>query len=1285
MQNYLNGRTNHKEIDFGSKQLIHNFSYTGNNPVSSSLINDGTMTGYWKLDGNYKDSTSNAADGELIGTQPFFTTDAINGQAMHFNGTSNFVNISHYEGIDVGANENFTLSVWVKTTQPPTSLYWPQIVKHEYTIGTRQGYDIVLHDSNSDSRWYGIIYSAGTGHTVWGNNDIADGRWHHLVLIRNGSNIISYEDGEYANTKAASSGSLSVNGDFRIGGSDGAWADYIGSIDEVGFWKRALNSDEIKNLYESSKIYFQIQSSDDNYTYTTITGNKPIPYAYEENKTLIKLPLNQNLKGYDNEMPIKNSIYNKEGLVGYWNFDDNTKDLSGNKNDIQIWNSTTLKETSLGQSLYFDTIENQDAVIVPNDEIWDIDKNMSISFFIWFKKETDCNSPDADKTNEVILNRFGGPSYGSWWFGCWGATDKLHLEVAAGSDEDLDSPQIIDDGIWHLGGWTLDGVTKNLSLYLDGVIVNSTIISDFSLGLKSNTPLCVGSYNYDPTNGYFCGTYEYNGYLDELSIWKRALTEKEAYALYTETAHKYGKFLSGKEITGATNLIYPIGNSIDENTVINCKFENGVLCDTGQKGEIITDYENIDGLVSYWPMDGNSNDLIGNNNGVDNSISYMKNSYSGTSANFDGTNDHIIVAADSTLDFDANHGYSFFMWVKNNGICDSEEFNTNEVFASREGAISENDWWLGCNGPLSTHPSQALRIKFEGGYGLDTENDNFLMNDTNWHQIGWTYNENTKTLSLYMDGEFVNSSTNTSFDGNWTSSADLCIGGYGNGTCEYYDANANIDDVMAFNKSLSATEIANLYTKTQGKYGEAFKSDGYHYIKLDNSNELNLGLEDFTVSMWVKPRELITTQGLLGKRKASESQYLFSIYNGKVMMYLDDGLDSVTLTSTSSLSLNQWNHFAYTIDRTSSLAKVYFNGEYEKSVDISSIGNLNNDEILEIGSGNAVVINSGHKKLNGSLDEVKIVKRVLSEQEIYNEYQGNLKANKGTISFMLKPNWNGNDNTAHTFFDEGNIKMYKDSSNNFNFEILGNKASFNMNTITTDTWYRIDGTWNSSSIDVYLDGTHKGSTTMPSSTINLNSYMFIGNSIEQDESCNCTIDDFNIFNYDKAASQLNPTGFSNMQNNELNISTRFLKITSIFETNSPLISPSVSYFTINSSLGIQYTSPTPLNNSNINTQNINFNATFSYTDITACNLNIDGSSYAMDLNSNYCNYTWTIPNAPISSYKYNITYVKSTTTYSLENRTINTYPDLTQEQVPFANILTYLIALCLIIGGIIKK
>lgn len=213
------------------------------------------LVGYWKLD----EASSNADDSHgsntllqngSVGT----TTGKLNGARGTFGeypGTY-FYHASNSD-LTVG-DEDFTVAVWVKTGSSTGN----QHCVGEYVFNSSGGgWTLLTSNDNSGKMRFLAKYNSGTldvaDSTTFGS--VADNNWHHVVAWHDSVNnqIGIAIDGGSANTTSYSAGVGSNSIDFEVGwnlalGSlvDARWQGYI---DELGFWKRVLTSQERTDLY----------------------------------------------------------------------------------------------------------------------------------------------------------------------------------------------------------------------------------------------------------------------------------------------------------------------------------------------------------------------------------------------------------------------------------------------------------------------------------------------------------------------------------------------------------------------------------------------------------------------------------------------------------------------------------------------------------------------------------------------------------------------------------------------------------------------------------------------------------------------------------------------------------------------------------------------------------------------------------------------------------------------------------------------------------------------------
>ena len=157
---------------------------------------------------------------------------------LDFDGVQAEVNIPNHSSLNPGSN-GLTIEAWINTSNNASN--WPMIINK--TDENVDGYQ--LFQTKTSNKIAFQIYINSTSYSVWGQ-DINDGKWHHVVGRRNGNLVSVYKDGvETAKTVTGANGNLSSYCGLSIANSSGGGNTFIGRIDEVRIWNRALSNDEI--------------------------------------------------------------------------------------------------------------------------------------------------------------------------------------------------------------------------------------------------------------------------------------------------------------------------------------------------------------------------------------------------------------------------------------------------------------------------------------------------------------------------------------------------------------------------------------------------------------------------------------------------------------------------------------------------------------------------------------------------------------------------------------------------------------------------------------------------------------------------------------------------------------------------------------------------------------------------------------------------------------------------------------------------------------------------------
>jgi hypothetical protein len=446
------------------------------------------------------------------------------------------------------------------------------------------------------------------------------------------------------------------------------------------------------------------------------------------------------------------------GLVGWWPFNGNADDESGNGNNGTV-NGATLTSDRFGgsNSAYsFDGIDNYIKLLFNP-----VSNPTDFTVSVWVKSNASIS------TNPQCIFYDGGPSEYHLDIGANGTNGLLEAGIKGGSNSwyGIYYDMLPEVNIWH--NYILSYSNNNVvSLYVDGQLN----------GISTNTS-GLWAYSIDETifggRRLFSGLPEHplDGSIDDIGIWNRALTQQEITNLYNASL---------------PNTSIPI---------FNCP------------GAFMSP-QLASGLVGWWPFCGDADDESGNgNNGTVNGATLTSDRFgNGNSAyEFDGVNNKIGVSHSNSLN-------SFPLTISAWFTTTSSQQHLNLV--NKYACLILDGYSLRLNyGRPSAYyyGSNGSYVNFDS---LGTPPA--LSNDGNWHNAIMTIDANG--VNYYLDGIRILNRTfvgTGSGNGNAVGTTeDLFFGFYPLGVCgatynPYYSG--ILDDIGIWNRALDSSEVAQLY------------------------------------------------------------------------------------------------------------------------------------------------------------------------------------------------------------------------------------------------------------------------------------------------------------------------------------------------------------------------------------------------------------------------------------------------------------------------------------------
>lgn len=230
------------------------FGEAGVSPYAS-LYQD--IIGYWKLDSTSGPRYDFISGSNLVESN---TVDSVPGKyenAAHFRA----LNSASLQGaadraiLSMGDND-FTIAAWVNLSELPTNRLMGIVSKDDNTTGANSAVEYAMYTNSSDGHLFRFLVSNSTNAAIAAASTFGiptTGSWHFVVGWHDSvADTINIQvNNGVVDSTSYSDGCSDETGIFRIGKGLGSGRYLTGSVDEVGFWRRVLTSDERTLLYNS--------------------------------------------------------------------------------------------------------------------------------------------------------------------------------------------------------------------------------------------------------------------------------------------------------------------------------------------------------------------------------------------------------------------------------------------------------------------------------------------------------------------------------------------------------------------------------------------------------------------------------------------------------------------------------------------------------------------------------------------------------------------------------------------------------------------------------------------------------------------------------------------------------------------------------------------------------------------------------------------------------------------------------------------------------------------------
>jgi len=534
------------------------------------------------------------------------------------------------------------------------------------------------------------------------------------------------------------------------------------------------------------------------------------------------------------------SIYNRTGLQALYHFNNESEfaesvsriyDFSGRGNNLTCGTCGTVGHVGVIDEAWYKAYT--DAISYNSTANFNLG---AVTVTFWMK--------DSEKVNPCIFDIIVAGTGGGYFCFNYTSTDRPILSLSSTNYRYFNSAgQDAIDGLWHFIVVRTPGNAQNdianATLRIDGVDipVYSTVNTSAP---PSFDGILIGSADGS-------GSYDYEGYLDEFAVFNRYLSDAEVDAIYNaRNTEKYsmqavfqnrtlaeGDYLWNVKATdkysqvgwAASNNTFWVGNKapVVSSVVLSSTSGNNYTTDnlsvtftaTDSDGNAlynVTDWRRNSQSIAVLNMPFNRNITSTTSGAVKDYSTYGNNGTLAASTAtpiwtssgkvggayvFDGVNDYINLPVALSSSFGNSQSISAWVFGYNSMVTDTLDI------ISFQYSDADRLVFMILNG--SGNPYIYDDINDRGAL-LGNTTLNLLNNQ--WHHVFFTCDTSGK--KLYVDSVLSISDSDADCLDQITSPYTPQLGIHGS---VYNQFNGSIDEVLIFNRSLSAEEIAKIYSE----------------------------------------------------------------------------------------------------------------------------------------------------------------------------------------------------------------------------------------------------------------------------------------------------------------------------------------------------------------------------------------------------------------------------------------------------------------------------------------
>lgn len=384
-------------------------------------------------------------------------------------------------------------------------------------------------------------------------------RWYHVAVTRSGSLFSFYLDGSLNSTATSTVAVPNANAPLTIGQAE-SLAYLAGYEDEISIYNRALTAGEVQSIYNAgSSGKCQLTNPPSILTQpqgrtvfagagvtlsVTAAGHRPLSYQWTFNGTNLTWAVgaalsftNAQLSDSGSYAVIVANAYGSvtsspavlvvnpappcaappSGLISWWPGEGTANDTVSTKNGT-LQGGATFASGEVGLAFAFGTSGSY--VHVPDSDLWAFGTS-SFAIELWANFNAIPGSPYSEPRGGTLVANDEGPyNVKKWWFALGGGLLTFHINSPGlGSVFLVRAPFTPVTNQWYHLAVVRSGSV--FTMFRDGVAIGS---ETNSMAIPNpSAPLTIGRAE----------DFYFNGRLDEVSVYNRALSAGEVAAIYS--------------------------------------------------------------------------------------------------------------------------------------------------------------------------------------------------------------------------------------------------------------------------------------------------------------------------------------------------------------------------------------------------------------------------------------------------------------------------------------------------------------------------------------------------------------------------------------------------------------------------------------------------------------------------------------------------------------------------------------------------------------------------------